>query len=159
MNDKIELFVPSDDGPVLIGCVEVPDLTTYEEAAAKLLLCWADWREEHSDADDFVQWLVRTHGWADGRIKGYHHLELPMLTPEQVKQQVNLTGNVTHIVEFEFSDLFEYDEYVCLGDFLQVLNEKVTGCGGASLTNISYQIVGHGDGKVLIKVFGEVDPT
>jgi len=79
-----------------------------------------------------------------------------MLTQEQVEQQVNLTGNVSHVVEFEFSDLWEFDETATLDTFLQVLNEKVTGCGGATLTDVTHQIVGARDGKVLIKVTGEV---
>lgn len=74
---SLDLFVPSDEGPILIGCVELPRLTSYEEVAEKLKLCWADWRDEvpHSDAEDFVQWLADTHGWVAAQPN--YRLELP----------------------------------------------------------------------------------
>jgi len=90
MSEKIDLFVPGDDGPILIGCVEVPGITSYEEAVKKLLLCWVDWRhmlgaierlEEKFETElpkndsDFIPWLVDTHGWV--KAEPHHRLELP----------------------------------------------------------------------------------
>ena len=79
-NSHIELLVHNDDGSpddYFIGCVEVPPLTTAEEACTKLDLCWAEWRDEvpHPDSDsEFIEWLSKEHGWVSAELNSHHTL-------------------------------------------------------------------------------------
>ena len=70
MTEKIDLYENCSGNHYFVGCVELPGLTTREEAAEKLKLCWAEWQEGETDSD-FIDWLVKTHGWtkAEGNFR------------------------------------------------------------------------------------------
>ena len=59
-------------------------------------------------------------------------------------------------VELAFCDLWEFNADCSLEDFMQILNEKATGCGGHTLTSICHEIIGAKDGKAIVRVSGEI---